>query len=82
MICNLKRSQVLKKMILIKSFLIEALHDCFKHIYAYLNEGYKVHKCYSCLKMMIQVHLHVNFFTIFFIKRAPLKRPYLYIKML
>ena len=39
-----------------------------------LNEGYKVRECYSCLKMVIQAHLHVDFFTIFFIKRASLLR--------
>ena len=38
-------------MILIKSFLTGVLYDCFKLIYAYLNEGDKVHECYSCLKM-------------------------------
>ena len=57
-------------------------YDCFKLIYAYLNEGNKVCECYSCLKMVIQAHLHVGFFTIFFIKRASLKRFYLYLKQL
>ena len=32
--------------------------------------------------MMIQAHLHVGFFTKFFIKRASLKRFYLYEKLL
>ena len=49
------------------------LYDCFKLIYAYLNEGDKVCECYSCLKMMIQSQLHVGFFKIFFIKRASRK---------
>ena len=36
----------------------------------------KVRKCYEfykCLKLMIQVHLYVPFFTISFIKGASLK---------
>ena len=57
-------------MLLIKPFLTG---DCFKFIHAYLNEGDKVSECFSCLKMMIQAPLHVGFFTICFIKRAPLK---------
>ena len=65
-----------KKIILIKSFLTGVLYDCFKLIYAYLNEGDKVCECYSCLKMVIQAHLHVGFFTIFFIKRESHKRFY------
>ena len=69
-------------MILIKSFLTGVLYDCLKLIYACLNEGDKVRECYSCLKMMIQAHLHVDFFSIFFIKRASLKRFYLYMKLL
>ena len=60
-------------MLLIKPFLTGVLYDCFKFIHAYLNEGDKVSECFSCLKMMIQAPLHVGFFTIFFIKRAPLK---------
>ena len=55
---------------------------CFKLIYVYLNEGDKFCECYSCLKLMIQAHLHVRFFTIFFINCASLKRFYLYIKLL
>ena len=69
-------------MILIKSFLTGVLYDCFKLIYAYLNEGDKVRECYSCLKMIVQGHLHVGFFTILFIKRASHRRFYLYIKLL
>ena len=69
-------------MILIKSFLTGVLYDCFKLIYAYLNKGYNVRECYSCLKMMIQAHLHVGFLNIFIIKRASLKRFYLYKKLL
>ena len=58
------------------------LYDCFKLIYAYLNEGDKICVCYSCLKMVIQARLHVGFFAIFFVKRASLKRFYLYLKLL
>ena len=58
------------------------MYDCFKLIYTYLNEGDKVSEFYSCLKMVIQVHLHVVFFTIFFIKCTSLKRFYLYLKLL
>ena len=39
----------------------EVLCDCFKLICIYLNEGDKVDKCNSCLKMMMQAHLHVGF---------------------
>ena len=39
----------------------------------------KVCECYNCLKMMIQAHLHVGFFTILFIKRASLEWFYIYI---
>ena len=69
-------------MILIKSFLTRVLYDCFKLIYDYLNEGDKVRECYSCLKIVIQAQLHVRFSTIFIIKRASLKRFYLYTKLL
>ena len=72
----------MNKIILIKSFLTRVLYDCFKLIYAYLNERDKVCECYSCLKMVIQAHLHVGFLIIFFIKRASLKRFYLYFKLL
>ena len=68
---------------LVKSFLTAILYDCFKLIYTYLNEEDKVCECYSCLEVVIQAHLHVGFFTIFFIKRASLlKRSYLYLKLL
>ena len=60
-------------MILITSFLTIILYNCFKLEYTYLNEGDKVRECYSCLNMMIQVHLLVGFLTIFFIKRETLK---------
>ena len=53
-------------MILIKSFLTEVSYDRFKLIYAYLNEGEKIRECYSCLKMIIQAHLHVLFFSQYF----------------
>ena len=69
-------------MILIKSFLTGGFHNCFKLIYAHFNEGNKVRECYNCLKIMIQAHLHVVFFTIFFIKRASLKRLFLHMKLL
>ena len=70
-------------MVLIKPFLTGFfLHDCFKLIYTYLHEGDKVRECYTCLKMMIQAHLHVGILAIFFIKRASLKQFYLYIKLL
>ena len=69
-------------MILIKSFITGVLHDCSKLIYAYLNEGNKIHECYSCLKMMMQAHLHVSFFTICLVKRESLKQLYLYLKLL
>ena len=71
---------VLSKMILMRSFLTRVLYDCFKVIYAYLNHGDNVRECYSCLEM--QAYLHVGFFTMFFIKRASLKRFYLYMKLL
>ena len=35
------------------------LYDRFKLIYAYLNEGDKVRKCYSCLKRVTQAQLHL-----------------------
>ena len=70
-------------MILIKSFLTRVLYDCFKLIYAYLNERDEVRECYSCLKTMIQGYLHVAFFTMSFIKHASsLKWFYLYMKLL
>ena len=69
-------------MIIIKSFLTGVLYNGLKLIRGYLNEGTKVCECYSCLKMMIQYHLHVIFFTIFFIERAPLKRFYLHMELL
>ena len=42
----------------------------------------KIHECCSCLKMMMQAHLLIGFFTIFFNKRASLKRYHLYMKLL
>ena len=69
-------------MILITSFSTGVLYDCFKLIYVYLNEGNKVHECYSGLKMMIRAHLHLVFFTIFIIKRASFKGFDLYLKLL
>ena len=69
-------------MILLKPFLTEVLYDCSKLIYVYLNEGDKVREYYSCLKMIVQGHLHVGFSTIFFIKRALLKWFYLCMELL
>ena len=69
-------------MILIKSFLTGVLYDCFKLIYAHLNEGDQFCECYSCSILVILAHLHVGLFTIFFIKRALLKRFYLSLKLL
>ena len=69
-------------MILIKPFITGVLHDCSKLIYAYLNEENKIRECYSCLKMMMQAHLHVSFFTICLVKRESLKQLYLYMKLL
>ena len=57
------------------------LYHCFKLIYTYLNEGDKVCECYSCLKMFIQAHLQLGFFTIFLIKHTSLKRLYIYSKL-
>ena len=68
-------------MILIKSFLTGVLYDCFKLMEGYLNQEDKIRKCYYCLKIMIQAHLHVCLFTIFFFKLASLKRLYLYMKL-
>ena len=68
-------------MILIKSFLTGVLYDCFRLMYVYLNKGDKVGECYSCLKMVIQAHLHVGFLTIFFNKCASLKKFYFYMKL-
>ena len=53
-------------MVLNTSFLTRVLYDCFKIIYAYLNEGNNVRECYNCLKMMMQVSLRDGFFTIYF----------------
>ena len=69
-------------MIFIKSFLTAVFYDCFKLMYAYSNKGDKACECYSCLKVMIHAHLQVIFFTIFIIKRASLKRSYLYMRLL
>ena len=71
-------------MILIKSFLTGVLYDYFKLIYAYLNEGRKVHECYSCFKMIAQANLHaflVVFFSISIIKHVLIKRFYIYKKL-
>ena len=52
-------------------------YDCFKLIFTHLNEGDKV----RCLKLMMQAHLHLGIFTIFFIKRVSLKWFYLCTKL-
>ena len=57
-----------KKMVLVKSFIAGALHDRFKLIHLYLNKGDKIRECYSSFKVMIQAHLHIGLFKIFFIK--------------
>ena len=62
-------------MLLIKSFLTEALYDRFKLIYGYSNEGDKVRECYSYLKLM-KAYLHVGFLKIFFMKHVSRKRFY------
>ena len=59
-------------MVLVKSFLTWALYACFKLIYVDFNEWGKVRKYCTCLKLMIQAHLHVGFFKIFFIKHVSL----------
>ena len=56
---------------LIKSFLARILCDCLELIYAYLNEGDEVCECYSCLKMTIQAHLRVVFFSQYFSLNMP-----------
>ena len=57
-------------MVLIKSFLNGALYDCSRLINRYLNGRDKVCECYSCLKLMIEAHLHACSFDIFFIKHV------------
>ena len=52
------------------------------NLYVYLNEGDNVRKSYCCLKMVIQTHLHLVFFTMLFIKHELLKRFYLFMKVL
>ena len=54
---SFKRLLHLNKMILVKPYLTEVLHDCFKLPYANVNEGDKAGECYSCLKLMIQAHI-------------------------
>ena len=57
---------VLNKTVLIKFFLTGALYDRSKLKYSYLNQGYKIWECCSCLKLMMQDHLHVGSFKIFY----------------
>ena len=49
-------------MVLIKLFLTGTLYDRFKLTYGYLHEADKVPECYSCLKLIIHVHLSVDFY--------------------
>ena len=63
-------------MVLIKSFLTGVWYDSFKLTCVYSDEREEVRERYSCLKMIVQSHLHFDFFTIVFIKRALLKRFY------
>ena len=51
----------------LKSLLTVVLYDHFKLMYMYLNEGDKIRECCHCLKLMIEAHLHVRLFTIFFV---------------
>ena len=53
-------------MILVKSFLTRVSYDCFKVMYAYLNEGDKVRKFYSYLKMIVQAPIYMMFFSQYF----------------
>ena len=48
---------------------------------AYLNERDKVRESYSCLKMMMQAHVHTGF-SLYFSLTASLKLFYLYTKLL
>ena len=68
-------------MILIKPFITGVLYDYFKLICAHINEGDKIRECYSCVKMIVQAHLNVDFFPIFCIKPVSLKRFYFKQKM-
>ena len=49
-------------MVLIKSFLKEALYDGFKLDYGYSKRGDKAYECDSYLKIMIQAYSQVDFF--------------------
>ena len=69
-------------MILIKSFLTGFFMIVSNLCTRILKKGIKVRECCSCLKMIVQTHLHVCFFTAFFIRRASLKLLYLYMKRL
>ena len=64
-------------MVLIKSFLTGVWYDSFRLTCAYSDEREEVRERYSCLKMIVQPHLHFDFFTIVFIKRALRKQFYL-----
>ena len=55
------------------------LYDCFKLVCAYLNEEDKISECYSCLKMMIQAHLHVVVFLKYFLLNVHHLNDYIYI---
>ena len=64
-----------------QQILLKGFVSLFQTCCACLYERYNVCESSSCLKMMIQAHLHVGFFTVFFIKLASLKRFYLYMKL-
>ena len=63
-------------MILIFYMIVSKLHTF------YLKIGDKARECYSFLKMIVQAHLHVGFFTTLLIKHVSHKRFYLYMKFL
>ena len=75
-------------MILIESFLKEALYDWSKLVWVYLNDGDKVRECYAnsllinVREFKMQVFLHVDFFKTFLINYVLLKQSYLYMKQL
>ena len=51
-------------------FITGTLHERFSFVYTYLNELDKVFERYGCLKLMIQAHLHIGFFTIFHLSNS------------
>ena len=75
-------SMLLNKMILITSLLTRVLHDRFKLHISVFSEGDKVSEYYSRLKLMIQAHLYVTFFTTFFTRHISLTQFHWNIKLL